>query len=478
MFDALTDRLTDTLRKLRGRGRITEANVREAMREVRTALLEADVNVGVVREFCDRVLDKALGAEVIKTLHPEQVMVKVVHDELVSLLGPVDPRIPYVSPPPTVILIAGLNGAGKTTTCAKLAGLIRKQGHQPLLVAADLQRPAAIDQLEVLANQVGVGFYGERDTQNPVKVCRRGIDHARQNSFDVVILDSAGRQAVDEEMMQQISRVATTIQPHQIYLVCDAMTGQDAVNSSKAFNERLELDGVILTKFDSDTRGGAVLSVKKVTGKPIKFIGTGEKLDAIESFHPDRMAGRILAMGDMVTLVEKAQEQYDADAAARLQQKMAKGNMGLEDFLEQLKAMQKMGGMKDVMKMIPGVGSELKHMDLDEDEIKRSEAIILSMTPRERSNPSIVDASRRRRIARGSGCQPEDVSGLTKSFLQVRDLMKAMSGMGMRDRMRMGSQLAQLSLSGGALPKIKARSQKKRVLNRRDRRKQRKRRSR
>jgi len=474
MFDALSDRLTDVFRKIRGRGRITEDNVRDVMRDIRTALLEADVNVGVVKQFTDEVLAKALGSEVIRSLHPDQLMVKIVHDELVRLLGPVDPRIPYVTPPPTVILMAGLQGSGKTTTCGKLAVYTMKHGKRPLLVAADLKRPAAIDQLQVLGGQIGVPVYVERDHQHAVRVCRNGILEARKTDRDVVILDTAGRLAIDEEMMQEVAQIAAATHPHQIYLVLDAMTGQDAVNTAKAFNERLELDAVILTKFDSDTRGGAALSVRRVTGKPIKFIGVGEKLDAIEEFHADRIAGRILGMGDVVTLVEKAQQQFNAEEAARLQQKMKSG-LTLEDFLEQMKKMQSMGSMKSILKMIPGLGSDLKNLEIDEDEIRRMEAIILSMTPRERRHPEIIEASRRRRIARGSGTEPQDVSGLIKSFFQAREMMKAMSGMSMMQRMRVGTQFAQMSMFGGKMPKIKGLSKAdRRRIDRKEKRRRRK----
>jgi len=458
MFDLLTDKLGDVFRSIRGRGRITEDNVREAMRGIRTALLEADVHIQVVRDFSERCLQKALGAEVIKTLHPEQVIVKIVHDELVGLMGPVDPRIPYVSPGPTVILMAGLQGSGKTTTCGKLAKKVMGEGKRALLVAADLQRPAAVDQLEILAGQVNVGFYAERGSDNPVRVCRNAIDHARKNGFDVVILDTAGRLAIDEALMDEISKIASTVSPHQIYLVTDAMTGQDAVNSAKAFNDRLELDGVILTKFDSDTRGGAALSIKTVTGKPIKFIGVGEKLDAIEPFHPERIASRILGMGDIVSLVEKAQQQFDEKEALKAQQKMAKGKFDLEDFLTQMQAMQKMGPMKEILKLLPGVGSALKDIQIDENELKRLRGIVHSMTPKERKSPDLIDASRRRRIARGAGVDPQDVSGFVKQFLQMRDMMKEMSKMGIRDRLGLTSKLGQLGMLGGKLPQIKAKA--------------------
>ncbi len=455
MFETLTDKLGGIFQSLRGRGRISEDNVREAMREIRTALLEADVNVEVARKFCDACLEKALGMQVIETLRPEQVMVKVVHDELVRLMGPIETRIPFVSKPPTVILMAGLQGSGKTTTCAKLARYCMLRGKKPLLVAADLKRPAAIDQLEVLGQQLDVPVYTERNHQNAVKVCRNAISASRERDRDVVILDTAGRLAIDQEMMTEISQIATANSPHQIYLVIDAMTGQDAVNTAKAFDERLELDGAILTKFDSDTRGGAALSVKSVTGKPIKFIGVGEKLDALEEFHPERIAGRILGMGDVVSLVEKAQQSFDAEQVAKTQEKMAKGSLDLGDFLTQLESMRKMGPMKSILKMIPGVGAAMGDADMPEEDLNRIKGMVHSMTPRERRNPDIIEASRRRRIAKGAGVEPQDVSGLVKQFLQMRGIMKQMAGLGMGGRLKMTQQLAQMGMMDGGIPKLK-----------------------
>ena len=475
MFDTLTERFGDIFRSMRGRGRITEDNIDEAMRAIRTALLEADVHVEVARQFCDEVREKAVGQEVIRTLKPDQLMWKIVHDELVSLMGPVDPRIPFATPGPTILLLAGLQGSGKTTTCGKLAGLILKRAKRPLLVAADLKRPAAIDQLEVVGGQVGVPVYTERGHVNAVKVCRNGILHAKKTDRDVVILDTAGRLAIDEEMRAEVAQVASTCAPHQIYLVLDAMTGQDAVATAKAFNERLELDGLVLTKFDSDTRGGAALSAKRITGKPIKFIGVGEKLDALEPFHPDRIAGRILGAGDMLSLVEKAQEQYDAQEAAKLEKKMAKGQMTLEDFLAQLRKVQKMGSMREMLKKIPGLGGQIPDAEIDEGEIKRFEAIILSMTPREREKPSLIDHSRRRRIAKGSGTEPQDVNGLVKAFGQMRDAMKMMAGKSMLDRMRMTSSLSQMMAGGGTLKAKGSTAASRRQLSKKDRRKARKR---
>ena len=455
MFESLQDKFSDIFRRLSGQGKISDANVAEAMAEVRTALLEADVNYQVVKDFCDHVVTVATGQEVIKSLHPGQVMVKIVHDELVKLMGPVDPRIPFVTPGPTVLMLAGLQGSGKTTTAAKLAALCKKKGHRPMLVAADLQRPAAIDQLAVLAEQVGVPIYRDDKIKNAVTVARNGVKAAREANCDVVIVDTAGRLHVDGEMMDEVSNIAQIVQPHQIYLVADAMTGQDAVNSAKAFNERLELDGVILTKFDSDARGGAALSVKQVTGKPIKFIGVGEKLDGLEEFHAERMAGRILGMGDIVSFVEKAQEKFDVDQQAKLAEKLQKGNLTLDDFRQQLKQMRSMGPLKQMLEMIPGLGSQLAGMDIDEKEMDRTDAIISSMTAKERANPDVIDPSRRRRIAAGSGVEPADVSQLLKGFEQTRKLTKMMAGQGMMGRMKMAQQLGKIDMFSGRMPNMK-----------------------
>ncbi|MFP4105952.1 MAG: signal recognition particle protein [Phycisphaerae bacterium] len=465
MFEALTDKFNGALRKLSGRGKISEKNIRDAMRDVRTALLEADVNYKVVRKFCDDVVDKALGQEVLQSLHPGQQMVKIVHDELVDLMGPADAKIYYVSPGPTIIMLAGLQGAGKTTHAGKLAKYIKKQGRSVGMIACDLQRPAAIDQLTVVGEQVNTPVFRIDGEKNPVKVARKGLDWARKEKHDVVIIDTAGRLHVDQEMMKQVQDIANAVVPQQIYLVCDAMTGQDAVNSAKEFNERLELDGVILTKFDSDARGGAALSVKAVTGKPIKFIGVGEKMGDLEPFHADRMAGRILGMGDVVSLVEKAQEEIDQDEAAKMQEKMAKGSFSLDDFLKQMRQMQKLGPMKQVLKMLPGMGSQIDQLQMDGSEIKRMEAIILSMTKEERDNPDIIEASRRRRIARGSGAQPQEVSGLVKQFGMMADMMKSMAGMGMKDRLKMAQNLGNMPgmMGGGGMPNLKVKKRSKRL---------------
>jgi len=473
MFEALTEKFGGVFRKLSGRGRITEENVKDAMRDVRQALLAADVHYRVVREFCEAVVQKAKGQEVIKSLHPGQLMVRIVHDELVDLMGPVDTRIYYVSPPPTIIMLAGLQGSGKTTTAGKLARHILAQGKHPMLVACDLQRPAAVEQLAIVAEQASAPCFKIAGEANPVRVARESIRWAEQNERDVVIIDTAGRLHIDEEMMRQAEDIAKAVQPHQIYLVCDAMTGQDAVNSAKEFNDRLELDGVILTKFDSDARGGAALSVKAVTGKPIKFIGVGEKLDRIEEFHPDRMAGRILGMGDVVTLVEKAQEQFDAEEAAKMQEKMAKGRFSLDDFLNQMRQMKKMGPLKNILKMMGMGGAEMAGM-VQGDELKGMEAIILSMTPAERENPDVIEASRRRRIARGSGTEPQDVSGLVKQFNMAANMMKQMAGMGMRDRMKYAQQMGQAGMMG-MNPRFKVKQRSKR-LTKKDRAKKKKKR--
>jgi len=462
MFESLTAKFGSFIRNLSGRGKITEANVREAMEEVRTALLEADVHYQVVTQFCDDVVKKALGTQVLSSLHPGQLMIKIVHDELVGLMGPVDTRIYYVTPPPTILMMAGLQGAGKTTTCGKLAKFLIRQGKHPVLVACDLQRPAAVDQLAIVAEQSGVPVFRLGGETNPVKVARQGVLWAGQNECDVVIIDTAGRLHVDEEMMKQAQDIAAAVSPHQIYLVCDAMTGQDAVNSAREFNERLELDGVILTKFDSDARGGAALSVKTVTGKPIKFIGVGEKLDNLEEFHPDRIAGRILGMGDVVTLVEKAQGQFDAEQAAKMQEKMAKGRFTLDDFLGQMRQMKKMGPLKDILKLIPGMGDQMEAMQMDEGEMERMEAIIQSMTPGEREDPTILEANRRRRVARGSGTEPEDVSGLVKSFQMTAGMMKQMAGMGQRDRMKFAQQMGQAGAMG-MTPRFKVKQRSHRL---------------
>ena len=483
MLENLTDRFSDVFRKISGRGRITADNVGDAMRDVRTALLEADVHFEVARDFCDAVMAKSVGEEVLQSLQPGQQMIKIVYDELVELMGPVDTHIMYVQPAPTVIMMCGLQGSGKTTMCGKMAAYLKRRDKSVMLAAADLQRPAAVEQLQTLAEQVSadmpgggsVHFYGEPDkcaeygkaTGVAVGVARRAVSAARKTGCDVLLLDTAGRLHINDELMGELGQVERAVSPHQIYLVVDAMTGQDAVNSAKAFNERLELDGVILTKTDSDTRGGAALSVKAVTGKPLKFIGTGEKLDAVEEFHPDRMASRILGMGDVVSLVEKAQEQVTEEQAAALQEKMAKGKLTMDDFLSQLRSVRRMGSMKNLLGMLPGVGSQLKDLELEDDQLNRTEAMIQSMTADERKDVDLLNSPRRRRVARGSGTDTADVGQLVKSFGLVSNMTKQMSGMGAMQRMRaLGSlgkeDMAAMGSRGGPSFKVKQRSKRKR----------------
>jgi len=475
VFESLTEKFNSVFRSLSGRGRITEANISDAMRDVRKALLEADVHYDVVKKFCKDVTEAAIGAEVIKSLHPSQVMIKIVSDKLTELMGPVDSKIYFVSPGPTIIMLAGLQGGGKTTTAAKLAKYLVAKGRRPLLVADDLRRPAAIEQLVILGQQIQTEVYSE-ESKNSVKVAKNAVKHAQKNGFDVAVLDTAGRLHIDEEMMTEVAEVAKAVNPHQIYLVCDAMTGQDAVNSAKEFNERLELDGVILTKLDGDARGGAALSVKAVTGKPIKFVGVGEKTDKLEEFYPDRMAGRILGMGDVVTLVEKAQEQFEAEETEKLQKKMAKGSFGFDDFLKQMQAVKKMGGMKDMLKMMPGMGSQLGDFDFDDGELRRMEGIVHSMTLAERRQPEIIDSPRRRRIAGGAGVEVNDVSGLVKTFKRSRDMLKALSGGafgGLKSLLSGGLNMNTLSTAMASGRKIKQRSKRKRTVLRKGKRKRR-----
>ena len=445
MFDQLSEKFSTMFRNLSGRGRISESNVRQSMDMVRTALLEADVQFSVVEDFTTRVLQKAIGTQVLNSVEPGQQMVKIVFDELVALMGPVDTRIMLVDPPPTIIMMCGLQGSGKTTTCGKLGLYLKAKGKNPLLVAADTQRPAAMEQLATLGQQTDIAVYREDPGANPVAICRRSIDYARQNGRDVVILDTAGRLHIDDQLMAELQQIGQVVKPHQVFLVVDAMVGQDAVNSAKVFNEKLELDGIILTKFDSDTRGGAAISVKAVTGKPIKFLGVGEKLQALEEFHPDRIAQRILGMGDILTLVEKAQMHVDEAKAAEMQDKLAKDTFTLDDFLDQMRSIRKMGPLKQLLGMLPGIGGALKDVELPEEELNRVEAIIQSMTAKERQAPENVDASRRRRISRGSGTMPDEVSRLIKSFSQARDMFKKMNNMSLKGRYKAMKELQDIS---------------------------------
>jgi signal recognition particle subunit SRP54 len=426
MFEALTEKLSGLVGKLRFKAKLTERNVADACEEVRVALLEADVNYGVARAFVKRVKEKALGQEVIRGVDPGQQFVKVVYDEMVDLLGPTDSTIHFRPKGITVILMAGLQGAGKTTTCAKLAVMLKKKGRKPMLAAADVQRPAAIEQLKRLGDSIGVPFFAEQKGQ-PEEICQFAIKIADSMGLDTVILDTAGRLHVDEDLMQEVENISRTTMPSEIFLVVDAMTGQDAVNSAKEFNERLEVSGLILTKLDGDARGGAALSIKAVSGKPVKFVGMGEKTEAIEPFYPDRMASRILGMGDVVSLVEKAQEKIDQEEARKLQERMFSQQFTLEDMLQQFRQVRKLGNIKDTLSMIPGLGAMAGPMDGGEKDLARFEAIICSMTPEERAHPEIVEARRRSRIARGSGTTPNDVSGLLKQYREIR---KIFSGRG------------------------------------------------
>ncbi|MBO7587243.1 MAG: signal recognition particle protein [Bacteroidales bacterium] len=424
MFENLSDRLERAFKIIKGQGYITEINVAETMKEVRKALLDADVSYKIAKEFTDNVKKKALGMNVLKAVSPSQLMVKLTYDELIALMGHEAIDI-NIKANPAIILMAGLQGSGKTTHAAKLANLLKtKRGKKPLLVAGDVYRPAAIDQLKVLGEQIGVPVYTEEGSKEPVKIAKNGVAHAKEYGYDVVIIDTAGRLAVDQEMMDEIGNIKDAVNPHEILFVVDAMTGQDAVNTAKAFNDKLNFDGVILTKMDGDTRGGAALTIKAVVDKPIKFIGTGEKMEALSVFHPDRMAERILGMGDIRSFVERAQDQFDQEEAAKLQKKLAKNQFDFNDFMAQIQQIKKMGNVKDLMSMIPGMGKMVKDMDFDDNAFKSVEVIIQSMTPAERANPDIINGSRRRRIANGSGSSIQDVNRLLKQFEETRKIMR------------------------------------------------------
>ena len=428
MFDNLTDKLDKAMHVLKGHGSITEVNVADTLKEIRRALVDADVNYKIAKEFTARAKEKALGQGVLTNLKPGQLLTKIVKDELTDLMGG-DAAGMNLSGNPTVILMSGLQGSGKTTFSGKLANFLKtKKSKKPLLVACDIYRPAAIDQLHVVGESIGVEVFSNRDEKDPVKISEAAIAHAKQNGFNAVIIDTAGRLAVDEQMMTEIAQVHAAVKPQETLFVVDAMTGQDAVNTAKAFNERLNFDGVVLTKLDGDTRGGAALSIKTVVNKPIKFIGTGEKMEAIDIFYPERMADRILGMGDVVSLVERAQEQFDEEQARKLSKKIAKNQFGFDDFLSQIQQIKKMGNMKDLMGMIPGAGKMLKDVDIDDDAFKGIEAIIHSMTVEERTKPQIINGSRKKRIARGSGTTVTEVNQLLKQFDQMSKMMKMMQG--------------------------------------------------
>jgi len=485
MFERLSEGFSNVLRRMAGQGAITESNVREAMAEVRTALLDADVSVTVVDSFCEGVLQDSLGLEVTKSLKPGQEMIGIVYKRLVGVLGGEPPEpgqplasmnvspdgiVPRVSTPPTVVMMCGLQGSGKTTTCGKLAAYLKKRGRSVMLAAADLQRPAAVEQLGIVCAQVQgemsggaqVLFYSEPDKVAAygkavgvaVDVCKRAYAAAKKAGVDTLILDTAGRLHVNDSLMGELKQIKSALNPHQVYLVVDAMTGQDAVTSAGAFHAALGTDGVILTKFDSDTRGGAALSVKQVTGAPIKFIGVGEKLEALEEFHADRMAGRILGMGDVVSLVEKAQQEVSEDEALKMQEKLEKGQLTMEDFLSQMRTIRRMGPLKNLLGMLPGVGAAIKDVNIDEKQLDRVEAIVHSMTPRERKEPGLIDNSRRRRISSGSGSTPNDVGQLVRQFEQVTKFTKQMAGMSARDKMRA---VNAMSGQGGGTPGLPTR---------------------
>lgn len=429
MFENLSEKLERSFKLLKGQGKITEINVAETLKDVRRALLDADVNYKVAKQFTDTVKAKALGQNVINAIKPSELMVKIVHDELTQLMGG-DTAPVNLSGNPTVILMSGLQGSGKTTFSGKLAKKLKSEkGKRPLLVACDVYRPAAIEQLKVLASQIEVPVYTEEGNNNPVEIAKNAIQHAKANHLDIVIVDTAGRLAVDEQMMDEIESIKKAINPQETLFVVDSMTGQDAVNTAKEFNDRLDFDGVVLTKLDGDTRGGAALSIRTVVTKPIKFVGTGEKLDALDQFHPSRMADRILGMGDIVSLVEKAQQQYDEKEARELQRKIAKNEFNFNDFLNQIQQIKKMGNLKDLASMIPGVGKAIKDIDIDDNAFKGIEAIIQSMTEKERKNPEIINGSRRQRIAKGSGTTLQDVNRLLKQFEDTRKMMKAATAM-------------------------------------------------
>ena len=432
MFENLTDKLERSFKILKGEGRITEINIAETLKEIRRALIDADVNYKVAKSFTDEVKQKALGQDVLKAVKPGQMMTKIVRDELALLMGGTATDI-RLEGNPAVILIAGLQGSGKTTFSGKLASFIKsKKGRQVLLVAGDVYRPAAIDQLKVLGGQIGVEVYTEEGNKNPVQIAENAIKYARQNSFNVVIVDTAGRLAVDEAMMQEITAIKTAVKPSETLFVVDAMTGQDAVNTAREFNDRLDFDGVVLTKLDGDTRGGAAISIRSVVNKPLKFISSGEKMDALQVFHPERMADRILGMGDVVSLVERAQEQFDEEEARKLKKKLVKNQFNFNDFIGQIQQIKKMGNLKDLASMLPGMGKMLKNVDIPDDVFKQTEAIISSMTPAERERPEIINARRRERIAKGSGTTMADVNRLMKQFEDTRKMMKAVAGGGMK----------------------------------------------
>jgi len=434
-FEGLSDKLDSAFKKLRSKGSLTEADVKEAMREVRLALLEADVSYKVAKDFTNRVTEKAIGAKVTESLTPAQMVIKIVNDELTALMGGTATRLNTAPHPPTIVMMCGLQGSGKTTHSAKIAKFLKGQGHRPLLAACDIYRPAAIKQLQIVGEQAGVPVF-EMGTISPVTIASEAIKLAKDQGYDYVFLDTAGRLHIDEQLMQELKEIKSAVHPHEILLVVDAMTGQDAVNVASTFNSELGIDGLVLTKLDGDTRGGAALSARAVTGKPIKFAGTGEKLDDLDTFHPDRMASRILGMGDVLSLIEKAENTLDEKRAEELEKKLKANKFDLNDLLYQMEEMKKMGSMKDLLGMIPGIGKKIKDADIDERALDKTKAIILSMTPKEREKPDIINPSRKRRIAAGCGMQVEDVNRLLKQYRQMQDLFKKLGGKGSKKKMR------------------------------------------
>lgn len=441
MFENLSEKFDRAFKLLKGHGYITEVNVADTLKEVRKALLDADVGYKIAKSFTDEVKAKALGQKILTSVSPGQLMIKIVHNELVTLMGG-DKTDLNLKGNPAIILMSGLQGSGKTTLSAKLANFLKtKKNKNVLLVACDVYRPAAIEQIKVLGEQISVKVYSDEDNKNPVDIAKKAVQHAKDFGFNVVIIDTAGRLAIDEEMMNEISSIKNNVNPHETLFVVDSMTGQDAVNTAKAFNDRLNFEGVVLTKLDGDTRGGAALSIRAIVDKPIKFVGLGEKMDAIDIFYPQRMADRILGMGDIVSLVEKAQEQFDVEEARKLQKKIAKNQFNFDDFLNQIKQLKKMGNIKDLMGMIPGMGKMLKDVDISDDAFKGVEAIIYSMTPAERANPDLLNGGRRKRIALGSGTDIQEVNKLIKQFEETRKLMKSMTGGGARNMMQMARKM-------------------------------------
>ena len=441
-FESLSDKLESAFGRLRSKGSLNESDVKEAMREVRLALLEADVNYKVAKDFTQRVTERAIGSQVMESLTPAQMVIKIVNEELTDLMGGTQTRLAYASHPPTIVMMCGLQGSGKTTHCAKIALKLKKENHRPLLVACDVYRPAAVKQLQVVGEQVGVPVF-EKGQGDPVEISKQAVALAKDQGYDYVIIDTAGRLHIDRELMEELQNVKAAVHPHEILLVVDAMTGQDAVTVASTFDEALGIDGMVLTKMDGDTRGGAALSARAVTGKPIKFVGMGEKLDELDYFYPDRMASRILGMGDVLSLIEKAETALDEKKAAELEAKIRKNKFDLNDLLDQMQQVKKMGSMKDILSMLPGVGSKLKNVDIDDGQLDRIQAIIFSMTPKERANPDIINPSRKRRIAAGCGKQVEDVNRLLSQYRQMQKMMKQFNSKGMRKK------LSRMNFGGG-----------------------------